>query len=66
MGKEKNERKDKKSNETLIKRKEDVNYHMSDLLRRSWWKKDENKDNYEQNNNHLPENQPITLTQEIN
>ena len=39
---------------------------MSDLLRRSWWKKDENKDNYEQNNNHLPENQPITLTQEIN
>ena len=55
-----------KSNETLIKRKEDVNYHMSDLLKRSWWKKDENKDNYEQNNNHLPENQPITLTQEIN
>ena len=66
MGKEKNERKDTKSNETLIKRKEDVNYHMSDLLKRSWWKKDENEDNYEQNNNHLPENQPITSAQEIN
>ena len=31
----KNERKDTTSNKTLIKREEDVNYNMSDLLKKS-------------------------------